>query len=53
MIKAELFSEALKNEFRNAKNHFIRKRKQQFPTILLLMLNMLRKSLSLELDGFF
>ena len=53
MIKSELFSEALKNEFRNAKNHFIRKRKQQFPTILLLMLNMLRKSLSLELDGFF
>ena len=31
MIKSELFSEALKNEFRNAKNHFIRKRKQQFP----------------------
>lgn len=51
-MKAELFSEALKKEFRVTENYFTRKRKQQFSTILLLMLNMLRKSLSLELENF-
>ena len=51
-LKAELFSDALKNEFRISEKYFTRKRKQQFSTILLLMLNMLRKSLSLELENF-
>ncbi|GAA3618914.1 hypothetical protein [Flavivirga jejuensis] len=51
-MKAELFSDALKNEFRISEKYFTRKRKQQFSTILLFMLNMLRKSLSLELENF-
>lgn len=51
-MKAELFSDTLKNEFRISEKYFTRKRKQQFSTILLLMLNMLRKSLSLELENF-
>nr|WP_247672750.1 IS4 family transposase [Aquimarina sp. MMG016] len=42
----------MKNEFRVSKKCFIRTRKQQFPHILLLMLNMLRKSLSIEIDNF-
>ncbi|WP_299763425.1 hypothetical protein [uncultured Dokdonia sp.] len=51
-LKIELFSESLKNEFRASENNFIRIRKQQFSHTLLFMLNMLRKSLSLEIENF-
>ncbi|MEW4925792.1 IS4 family transposase [Algibacter sp. 2305UL17-15] len=51
-LKVELFSESLKHKFRVSKNDFTRTRKQQFSCILLFMLNMLRKSLSLEIENF-
>ena len=48
----KLFSESLKSEFKVSKKFFTRTRKQQFPNILLFMLNMLRKSLSIEIENF-
>ncbi len=48
----ELFSEALKHEFRVSKNHFTRTRKQTFSHILLFMINMIRKSLAVEIENF-
>jgi len=51
-LKAELFSEILKVKFRVSQNHFTRNRKQSFPILLLFMLNLLRKSLSLEIENF-
>ena len=51
-IKAEIFSASLKDEFRESERHFTRVRKQPFSLILLLMLNLLRKSLSLEIENF-
>nr|WP_246849126.1 IS4 family transposase [Aquimarina sp. U1-2] len=45
-------SESLKNEFRVSKTCFTRIRKQQFSYILLFMMNLLRKSLSLEIENF-
>lgn len=51
-VKSELFSETIKNKFRVSKKHFTRTRKQSFHLILLFMLNMIRKSLALEIDNF-
>lgn len=52
MITKELFSKQLKNGFKVSKQHFTRNRKQQFPILLLFMINLLRKSLSLEIENF-
>ena len=52
MIKIEIFSETLKNDFKVSKEHFTRNRKQRFPLLLLFMMNFLRKSLSLEIENF-
>ena len=51
-IKTQLLSEELKQEFKVSKKHFTRVRKQTFDRILLLMLNMLRKSLAVEIENF-
>ncbi len=51
-IKAEIFSAPLKKEFRESEKHFTRVRKQHFSLTLLFMLNLLRKSLSLEIENF-
>ncbi|QAA83107.1 IS4 family transposase [Aequorivita sp. H23M31] len=51
-IKATIFSNELKTEFKVSNEHFTRNRKQCFPILLLFMLNFLRKSLSLEIENF-
>jgi hypothetical protein len=51
-VKAALFSNGLKTDFKVSKEHFTRNRKQRFPILLLFMLNFLRKSLSLEIENF-
>lgn len=51
-IVKELFSTHLKNEFKVSKKHFTRNRKQRFPILLLFMINLLRKSLALEIENF-
>jgi hypothetical protein len=51
-LKEALFSETLKVNFRVSKNYFTRNRKQSFPILLLFRLNLLRKSLSLEIENF-
>ena len=53
IVKSKLFSEDLKDEFRVSKKFFTRVRKQSFDLILLFMMNMLRKSLAIEIDNFF
>jgi len=52
-VKEELFSESLKLTYRVAPIDFTRNRKQSFPLLLIFMLNMLRSSLSLEIENFF
>lgn len=42
----------MKNEYKVSEKHFTRNRKQNFPFILLFMLNFLRKSLTMEIDNF-
>lgn len=42
----------LADTFRLSEKHFTRNRKQNFPTILIFMMNFLRKSLSLEIENF-
>ena len=51
-IQTQLFSEELKHEYKVSEKHFTRNRKQNFPFILLFMLNFLRKSLKMEIDNF-
>ncbi len=53
VVKSELLSENFKQDFRVSKKHFTRVRKQTFHLILLFMLNMLRKSLAIEIENFF
>ncbi|GAB1858748.1 IS4 family transposase [Flavobacteriaceae bacterium MHTCC 0001] len=53
IVKSELLRDSLKQEFRVSKKYFTRVRKQTFHLILLFMLNMLRKSLAIEIDNFF
>jgi hypothetical protein len=51
-LKEALFSETLKVNFSVSKNYFTKNRKQSFPILLLFRLNLLRKSLSLEIENF-
>lgn len=51
-MKNELFGDALKHEFRISEKDFTRKRKQPFSGTLLFMINLLRKSLAIEIDSF-
>jgi hypothetical protein len=51
-LKAGLFCAVLKQEVRVLQKNFTHKRKLQFSTILLLILNTVCKSLSLELQKF-
>jgi len=51
-VKNEIFSLFLKHEFRVSKKDFTRNRKQPLSTVLLLMMNLLRKSLAIEIDSF-
>jgi hypothetical protein len=51
-VKNEVFSPFLKYEFRVSEKDFTRDRKQSFSTVLLLMINLLRKSLAIEIDNF-
>ena len=53
VVKSELLSEGLKQDFRVSKKYFTRVRKQTFHLILLFMMNLLRKSLAIEIDNFF
>jgi hypothetical protein len=52
ILKNEIFNPVLADTFRLSKKHFTRNRKQNFPTILIFMMNFLRKSLSLEIENF-
>lgn len=52
IVKTKLLSKKLKEEFRVSKKYFTRVRKQTFHLILLFMLNMLRKSLAIEIENF-
>lgn len=51
-MREELFSENLAVEFKMKKQDFTRNRKQPFLSTLLFMINLLRKSLAVEIDGF-
>jgi len=48
-----LFSETFKEESRNTPKDFIRKRILTFPVVIGVLLNMLTKSLQIELERFF
>ena len=47
-----IFSQALAEEFKMKEQDFTRNRKQPFVATLLFMLNSLRKSFAIEIDGF-
>jgi hypothetical protein len=47
-----IFSQGLSSKFKMNDKDFTRKRKQPFTATLLFMLNLLRKSLTIEIDGF-
>jgi hypothetical protein len=51
-LREELFSQDLAATFKMKKQDFTRNRKQPFLSTLLLMINQLRKSLAIEIDGF-
>lgn len=51
-MREELFSQELAATFKMKKQDFTRNRKQPFLSTLLLMINQLRKSLAIEIDGF-
>lgn len=51
-MREELFSQELAAEFKMKKQDFTRNRKQPFLSTLLFMINLLRKSLAVEIDGF-
>jgi len=51
-LREELFSPELAAKFKMKKQDFTRTRKQPFLSTLLFMLNLLRKSLVVEIDGF-
>jgi hypothetical protein len=51
-LKNELLRDSLKHEFRVSEKDFSRKRKQPFSATLLFMINLLRKSLAIEIDSF-
>jgi hypothetical protein len=51
-LREELFSQELAARFKMKKQDFTRNRKQPFLSTLLFMINLLRKSLAIEIDGF-
>lgn len=51
-MKNQIFSESLKDEFRVSEKDFSRDRKQPFSTTILFIMNLLRKSLAIEIDNF-
>jgi hypothetical protein len=51
-VREELFSPALVSLFKMEKKHFTRIRKQSFLGAVLFMIGQLKKSLSVEIDGF-
>ena len=51
-MREELFGQELAAKFKMKKQDFTRNRKQPFLSTLLLMINQLRKSLAVEIDGF-
>ena len=51
-MREELFSQDLAAKFKMKKQDFTRNRKQPFLSTLLFMINLLRKSLAVEIDGF-
>ncbi len=51
-MKNEIFSESLKHEFRVSGKDFSRDRKQPFSTTIIFIMNLLRKSLAIEIDNF-
>ncbi len=52
MIGKEISSNSLKNYFKVSEKDFSRTRKQSFSSTLLFMMNLLRKSLSIEIENF-
>lgn len=51
-MREELISQELATTFKMKEQDFTRNRKQPFLSTLLLMINQLRKSLAIEIDGF-
>ena len=51
-LREIIFSEELKMKYKENKKDFTRNRKQNFPSLILFMLNNLQKSLSIEIDNF-
>ena len=51
-LKKEIFSGNIILKYRNNKTDFIRNRKQPFDQMLLFMLNLVKKSLVIEIDNF-
>lgn len=51
-MAAKIFSKSLQNDFKVNKQDFTRKRKLTFSCTILFMLNLIKKSLSIEIDGF-
>lgn len=51
-MREELFSQSLAAKFKMKEQDFTRNRKQPFLSTLLFMINLLRKSLAVEIDGF-
>jgi hypothetical protein len=52
ILREEIFSTKIILEFRTEKKYFTRNRKQPFAGMLLFMINMLTKSLTIEIDSF-
>src|SRR3989344_332853 len=53
MFKKTIYSKQFLESHRKSKNSFIRNRKMPFPTLILFMLNLVKKSLQKELTEFF
>ncbi len=52
MLRHEIFSNSLQEAFKENEMDFTRTRKQSFSTTLLFMMNLLSKSLSIEIENF-
>ena len=51
-LKQEIFSKEIILKYRNSKTDFTRNRKQPFGQMLLFMFNLVKKSLTIEIDNF-
>lgn len=51
-LREEIFSKEIISNYKVNKQDFTRKRKQSFDQVLLFMLNLLRKSMAIEINNF-